>query len=63
MCLCQFLVPGAVIVEEVMAQGTFWEIEGMIQHYLFLMWGILDNLYLNKKKMVSIRTSEIVKIQ
>lgn len=55
------MVPGAAIVKEVMAEGTSWEVEEMIQCYLFLMWGILDNLYENKKKVASLRASEIVK--
>lgn len=49
------MVPGAAIVKEVMTEGTFWEVEEMIQCYLFLMWGILDNLYENKKKAASLR--------
>lgn len=44
-----------------MAEGTFWEVEEMILCYLFLMWGIPDNLYENKKKVASLRASEIVK--
>lgn len=55
------MVPGAAIVEEVMAEGTFLEVEEMILCYLFLMWGILDNLYENKEKVASLRASEIVK--
>lgn len=49
------MVPGAAIVEEVMAEGTFLEVEEMILCYLFLMWGILDNLYENKEKVASLR--------
>lgn len=55
------MVPGAAIVEEVMAEGTFLEVEEMILCYLFLMWGILDNLYENKKKVAFLRASEIIK--
>lgn len=55
------MVPGAAIVEEVMEEGTFLEVEEMILCYLFLMWGILDNLYENKKKVAFLRASEIIK--
>lgn len=55
------MVPGAAIVEEVMAEGTFLEVEEMIICYLFLMWGILGNLYENKKKVAFLRASEIIK--
>lgn len=55
------MVPGAAIVEEVMEEGTFLEVEEIILCYLFLMWGILDNLYENKKKVAFLRASEIIK--
>lgn len=55
------MVPGAAIVQEVMEEGTFLEVEEIILCYLFLMWGILDNLYENKKKVAFLRASEIIK--